>query len=370
MKEKASDSRIGRRSLLVALSVLLLLVLGWILKSDTQARPNMKGKEEGPQGVLAVVQGGVVTEAEVEAAAAADLEKIELEWLQRQAAHLRSKHEAKKKALDRLVEERLVELEAEAAGLSAEELLKREIEDKLVEPTEEDIDAFYEERSKQGQRLPPKERVSAQIRQYLEQTRQREARAALIDALKAKFGVEMYLDELRFDVGSEGPAWGPEDAPVTIVEFSDFECPFCSKVVTTLEQVKKNYPEKVRIVFRQFPLAMHPNAQKAAEASLCADEQGRFWEMHDLMFGEQRKLKVEELKEKAGQLELDVESFGECLDSDRYAEQIQEDLKAGARVGVTGTPALFINGRFLSGARPYEAIAGIIDEELDAAGGS
>jgi protein-disulfide isomerase len=135
-------------------------------------------------------------------------------------------------------------------------------------------------------------------------------------------------------------------------------------VIPTLEQVKQNYGDKVRLVFRQFPLNIHPNAQKAAEASLCANDQGKFWEMHDLMFAAQRQLTVENLKEKAQRLELDTAAFGQCLDSDKYAAQVQADLEAGMQAGVTGTPAMFINGIPISGAVPYEQLAQVIDAEL------
>ncbi len=119
------------------------------------------------------------------------------------------------------------------------------------------------------------------------------------------------------------------------------------------------------MVFRQFPLRnIHPEAQKAAEASLCAEDQGKFWEMHDLMFEEQSKLGVADLKDKAQRLGLDTGEFEQCLDSGKYQEQVQEDVMAGVQAGVTGTPAVFINGRFLNGAQPYEALAEIIDEEL------
>jgi protein-disulfide isomerase len=162
---------------------------------------------------------------------------------------------------------------------------------------------------------------------------------------------------------------GDAKAPLTIVEFSDFECPYCSKLFSTLKLVEKNYGEKVRLVYRQFPLANHPNAQKAAEAALCANEQGHFWEMHDLMFQEQRALEVPDLKAKAASLKLDAAIFDKCLDSGRHVDRVKQDIMDGSRAGVTGTPAMFINGRFISGAVPYEDLAKIIDAELPPAAG-
>ena len=193
----------------------------------------------------------------------------------------------------------------------------------------------------------------------------------LVDDLGNVYRGVVIPDNPRVEVESEGyPAQGPADAPVTIVEFSDFECPFCSRVVPTLERVKEEYGDKVRLVFRHFPLSMHPNAPKAAEASMCAHDQGKFWQMHDLMFEEQKQLSVVDLKSKAERLELDTEQFNQCLDSDKYADEVQQDMQAGQQAGVTGTPAMFVNGRLVSGAVPFEQIAPVIDSELARAKGN
>jgi protein-disulfide isomerase len=165
-------------------------------------------------------------------------------------------------------------------------------------------------------------------------------------------------------VTADGPAIGPANAPVTIVEFTDFECPFCSRVVPTLEQVREKYGDKVRLVFRQFPLDMHPNARKAAEASLCAQEQGKFREMHDAMFQNQKQLAVNLLQSKAAELGMNAEEFKACLESGKFASRVEADVRAGVAVGVSGTPALFINGRLVSGAVPLEQIIQVIDDEL------
>lgn len=141
-------------------------------------------------------------------------------------------------------------------------------------------------------------------------------------------------------------------------------------MVPTLKRLQEDYAEKVRLVYRHYPLRrIHPNAQKAAEASLCAGDQGEFWKMHDLLFGDQAGLKVEAIKAKAGHLRLDLEGFEECLDSGRHADAVEEDLLAGSRAGVSGTPTLFINGRRLSGAVSYEKIVEVVVEELNRSDG-
>lgn len=161
------------------------------------------------------------------------------------------------------------------------------------------------------------------------------------------------------------PSRGDANAPVTIIEFSDYQCPFCARVSPVLQQVEAAYAGKVRRVFRQFPLiAIHKDAKKAAEASLCAAEHGRFWEMHDALFEQPPALDVVSLKQKAQAAGLDAAKFSACLDSGKHSADVEKDLAEGVRAGVNATPAIFINGRPLPGARPFEDFARVIDEEL------
>lgn len=178
---------------------------------------------------------------------------------------------------------------------------------------------------------------------------------------------EQMTEPLRKTVEASGPSFGPAIAPVTIIEFASFACPFSARVRPAIEKVKETYGDQVRLVFRQFPLALFPNSLKAAEASLCAHDQGKFWEMHDAMFGDNKNLRIAGLKRKAEAIEgVNAEQFGECLDSGKYEEQVQADLADGSAARVSGTPTFFINGRLLSGAQPYEGFANVIDEELKA----
>jgi len=161
-----------------------------------------------------------------------------------------------------------------------------------------------------------------------------------------------------------GPVKGNPDAPVTIVEFSDFQCPFCSRVQPTLEQIFDAYGDEVKLVFRHFPLGFHENAENAALASMCANEQGKFWEYHDKLFANQESLTMTNLKKWAADLGLDTEKFNSCLDNQTYKDQIDKDLKDGQAAGVQGTPAFFVNGQLVSGAQPFANFQVIIDAEL------
>jgi protein-disulfide isomerase len=182
----------------------------------------------------------------------------------------------------------------------------------------------------------------------------------------AQIDPKLFLEPERTEIATAGhPTRGPAAAPITIVEFSDFECPFCGGLFPTLEAVEKNYRNQVRIVYRQFPLRkIHPRAEKAAEAALCAAEQGRFWEMHDSLFGHQEDLSVDALKARAAELKLNTAAFNACLDSGKQMAAIDKDIAEGMQAGVTGTPTLFINGRKMVGNQPYAKIRDIIEDEL------
>ncbi len=165
----------------------------------------------------------------------------------------------------------------------------------------------------------------------------------------------------------DDPVKGSEDAPVTIIEFSDFECPFCARFYSqTLSQIEKNYIDtgKVKLVYRDFPLSFHQEAQPAAEASECADEQGKFWEMHDKIFENQQLISDSSYKQWATEMGLDTEQFNECLDSGKYASEVQKDFADGQAYGVSGTPAFFINGTKLIGAQPYSKFEEVIENAL------
>ena len=185
--------------------------------------------------------------------------------------------------------------------------------------------------------------------------------------MKLKTAVLVMLEPPRQKIETAGsPAQGPANAPIELVEFSDFQCPFCYRAHPTVEQVLKTYSGKIRFVYRNFPLPMHPNARPAAEAAQCANEQGKFWAYHDRLFDDQSKLGPDDLKASAAALGLDTAKFDACFDSHKYKAVVDADLQAGNAAGVNGTPAFFINGRLLSGAQPFDEFKKVIDEELAA----
>jgi protein-disulfide isomerase len=282
----------------------------------------------------------------------------------------KQKHQLRKQGLDGFVVERLVQAEAKKRGMTEDDYFKAEIDDKIAQPPEAEVRKLYDESK---ERLPPGttyEQVRPQIVDFLTGSQKQEQARALFEQLKKDANIQIMLPEPprpapeRKEVAATGPARGPATAPITIVEFSDFQCPFCSRASKTVDEVVQAYPEQVRLVFRQFPLDFHEQAPKASEASLCANDQGKFWEYHDVLFANQRALEVPKLKEYAQQVGLDGGKFNECLDSGRKAEVVQADLAAGKKVGVTGTPAFFINGIMLSGAQPIDEFKSVIDAEL------
>jgi protein-disulfide isomerase len=170
-------------------------------------------------------------------------------------------------------------------------------------------------------------------------------------------------EKVDVDVGS-APTKGPKSAKVTIVTFSDFQCPFCSRVNPTMEEIEKTYKDKVRIAFKHLPLSFHDKAQGAAEASMAAHAQGKFWEMHDKLFANQGALDRASLDGYAKDLGLNVAQFKAALDSGKYADYVKQDAAQASRIGATGTPAFYINGKKLSGAQPFAAFKTEIDAAL------
>ena len=273
-------------------------------------------------------------------------------------------YEARRAVLEEMIGNRLIDADAKTRGIERDALVQQEITAKVVAPTDAEVAEWYKANQArvQGATL---EQVSAPIRALLTQERTVAARGAYVNRLKASTPVAMTLDPPRVAVSDGGrPAKGPANAPVQIIEFSDFECPFCFRANPTVAQVMSTYGDRVRLVYRHLPLPNHPNARPAAEAAACANDQGRFWEYHDRLFANQSKLSTPDLKQHAADLGLDTAKFNACVDSRRFQKDVDADMDAAQLLGVSGTPHFFINGRALSGAQPFEAFKAVIDEEL------
>ena len=281
-------------------------------------------------------------------------------------------YDGRRAALDALVASMLIDQAAKEVGLTSDVYIEGELARRAKPVTDEEIVSFYNENrgQMQGRTL---ETVASVIRNFLNGQRTAAARADLISELRKKGPpVRVLFDAPRqkVAVGAGDPTRGPSSAPVTVVEYSDFQCPFCQRVAPTIEQIRAKYGDKVRIVWKDFPLTqIHPEAFGAAMAGNCAREQGKFWEFHDRLFPNQQALQPEFLKRYAADAGLNVDTFGACLDSSKHRQKVQDAIAEGTRLGVSSTPTVFINGRVISGAHPFEVFAQVIDEELARAGG-
>jgi protein-disulfide isomerase len=312
------------------------------------ALPGLAGAE-----TIATVAGQPISREEVERSVRPQLIEID-----------NNRYEALEQGLQEIVAERLATKEAEARGITVEELRKTEIEAKVQPPTDEEVQKFFDENKAQlgGETF---ENLKPRIAAYLLNQRGGERSAAFIEELKKKYETKIMLSPPRIEVGTGGRAsrGGDESAPVTIVAFSDYECPYCKRAEETIAQVLAAYPKEVRYVHRDYPLPFHANAPIAAQAARCAEDQGKFWEYHDKIM-HSADLTQPTLDQIATDLSLDKPKFDECLSSKTHAGKVDADMAAGSEVGVTGTPAFFINGRMLSGAQPLERFKEIIDAEI------
>jgi len=299
----------------------------------------------------ATVGGHPITRAELEKHVKAKLVEIDGE-----------RYEALRDGLDELITEELYVLEAKARGMTPE-ALQKEIAAKVTEPTDAEIQKVYDD-NKQSLKDATLESVKPRIVEYIKQQKGAEIEQQYLDGLRKKYPTVVNLQAPKIDVGTGGrPEHGPKNAPVTIIEFSDYECPFCKKAEESVQQVLKAYGDKVRFVYRDFPLDMHANARPASEAAHCAQAQGKFWEYHNKLMASP-DVGPEKVKSIADEVKLDRAKFDACIAKQQFKADIDKDIADGTDVGVTGTPAFFINGRMISGAEPFEKFKEIIDEEL------
>jgi len=310
---------------------------------------------------LAVLDGQPVYEDQLPASDAAQLERM-----------MTQVYGVKMRALHDVINQKLIAAEAKKKGVSEDDLFKSEVLSKVPEPTDDEVKASYEAR--QDLKNKSFDEVKDRVRQDLKNLAIQKQQNVYIQGLWQQAlndgELSILLTPPRIEIKADVSRMrGDPKAPITIVEFSDFSCPFCLKAERSISAVMAKYPDQVKLSYRDFPLLeLHPNAQIAAVASRCAGEQGKFWEYHDLLFARQDKQNREGLLEDARTLKLDEARFSACLSSGRYDAQIEQDIQMASRAGIVSTPGFYINDTFVNGAQPAEVFDQIIDKKLSELG--
>lgn len=356
-----SRNRVGLKLELrfVLFSFLLLVASATSTSAQGSVQTSQPAGSSGKSAVLAEVNGKPVTTEDVEMALGMQLAQLEEQVYQ-----------LKRQRLESLIAERLLAQEAARRSIQVQALLDTEVTAKAVPVTDKDIEDFYQANKAQiGGSLDAN--LNGRIKSYLQNQRFIARREEFLQSLRSQSKVVINLmpPSSRIKLAVDGaPFRGGAQAPVTIIEFSDFHCPFCNKVQPTITQVLARYGDKVKLVYRHLPIdQLHPQARKAAEASMCANEQGRFWDYHDKLYTNGPDASPEKLKAIAQSIGLDGAAFESCLMNGKYQAAVQKEVEEGARLGISGTPTFFINGRILSGASPLEGFIRLIDEELSRA---
>lgn len=323
---------------------------------DANSRPNYVHKPAPQNGAAAKIGGDIVTEGELYKGIESDLYEAEMKV-----------YEIKMSKLKGLILEKMMDKDPNKKGLSNDEYLDKYIT-KNVAISKKDIEKFIEERQ------IPKEHINDQMRdrvqKFLEMEKKKDAVEAWIAKQTTNSPVEVYFAKPArpmFDVKvGDAPYTGRVDAKVTLVEYSDFQCPYCAKGSDIIHDLQKKYGDKLKIVFKNYPLPFHNHAKVAAEAGLCANEQNTkyFWKLHDYMFKNQDKLDQDNLVKAGAEIGLNKDQFEKCITSHKYQQKVEESVAEGQEIGVKSTPTFFINGQLINGAQPIEVFADLIDEEM------
>lgn len=320
----------------------------------------------GADAIAAYWQGGSLPYAKVQDAQA-------MSAAQALAEYLTQRYEADLAYVEDEVNRALLASEATKRGLAdADALLRVEVSEKAGKPTDAEVEEAYRVLARKL-RGAPLEQVRGDVERMVIQKKQADRYQAFVEELRTTYGVVVQVpfpDLPRIPIGvDDDPSLGAEDAKVTIIQFADYQCPYCGKAQETMDQVMKDYEGKVRTVFRDFPLGFHEEAIPAAVAANCAGKQGKFWPVHDAIMRDQRALSDADLEALAVKNGLDVAAWKQCKADPEMVAEVKRDEAEGAAAGVTGTPAFFINGIFLNGAQPYEKFKAIIDRELSGPAG-
>jgi protein-disulfide isomerase len=337
-------------------SLFVFLMPLWLLAQAPAAQKpaaDSKAKSEA----VAEVDGVPITNEQVEKALGMNLSKLQEQI-----------YSMKRQALDNLVSDRVLANEAARRKITVTALIDDEVISKVALVTEGEIEKYYE--ANKAQVKGTLEQAREQIRTGLQNQKIQAQRNTFIQALKSKANIVVRLpapEVQRVDVNITGaPSKGPANAPVTLVEFSDFHCPFCKQIEdnNTLTQLLSKYGDQLKMVWIDYPIdQLHPQARQAHEAARCAGDQGKFWEYHNSLYTGAPKA-GDQLKAAAQQVGLDIPTFDACLSSGKHQATVQKDVDQGKRLGLTGTPTFFVNGRPLIGAQPLDAFTRVIDDEV------
>jgi protein-disulfide isomerase len=315
-----------------------------------------RARADDPNATVATVGDHKITAKDLDAKVKPQLDQMRAMLEKRVTQLIADKSfDLRRQTLESMTDDYLVQQAAEHDKLSVADYLKKEYSGK-DSVTDAQAKAFYDQNKSAG--TAPYDKIKPQLMQMMN-------RQALLDRLKKNEPVKILLEPKRVVVDSGGhPALGAKDAPVTIVEFTDFQCPYCKATETTLKQLRDKYGDKIRLVHMDFPLPFHAHALDAANAARCANDQGKFWQFHDSLFANQSKMAPADLKAEAKTLGMNTTQFDACLDKAKYDSQIKADQAAGEKLGVDGTPAFFVDGRPLTGAQPAPKFEELIDDEL------
>jgi protein-disulfide isomerase len=360
-----SSSMTADRPLLRLALVTALACLTASLASISRAQPGSGVATEADRAVVGTVDGKPVIAGEIVGQHSDAFRELKDRHDQKlhllELEYASDYHDLLQKNLDEFLDRRALELEAAARHTTPDKVLA---DVKVAVVTDQEAHALYDAHKNQVNQ--PYDQVEGQIREVLASQHNEAALRSFYQELRARHHVVAQLPPYRVEVAASGPTRGKPDARITIVEFADFQCPFCREAESSLQTVIDKYPNDVRLVFRHMPLAdLHPNAVEAARAAICADQQGRFWDMHDAMFKDQSALGADALKTTATRLGLDSQRFSTCLDNAADTSGVLgADAKAAADLGINSTPYFFIDGRPLRGTAPPEQFEKIIEDEL------
>jgi protein-disulfide isomerase len=348
----------NKRTLGLLSAALVTAVVMMACTESAKAKINMVFKDAPKSGVVAKINGEEITEEQLTAEA-----QLEIMQLKKQ------EYDLKMNLLNKMVIDRVLGAEAKRAGVAnVEDYIKSKVLKGDIKISDSEYNKFVKEKNIPESNITPE--IKEKIFSYMKDQKKDDLVQAAVAKLTKSSPVEVNFKKPKSNIQVEAgnsPSAGSDSAKVTIIEFSDFQCPFCSRAAKTVSEIKKKYGNKVKLVFKHFPLPMHQQAGPASEASMCVFEQNKekFWKFHDMAFEKQSSLDNDSLVKYAKAVGADEKKFKECFESKKFAEAVKADVAYGEKLGVRSTPTFFVNGQLLSGALPIDQFSEVIDEELE-----